>query len=391
MTKTQSTFVSAETQLVWDRVAQTCNNPLGLTEEIVQQSLEECPPVDYQGSTHIGRYLIPRSFVRYNLTDQPRDKGNETDHVNDLVNNFETIGYRVSSLPPIVSFDDGDNSAAKLKALSGFNRSEALDRVGQDLYVFDLYDFESKYWEIVARNQSNHHSNPQLSQKWTDYQKEVCNAVEEGIISATSADIDKFVDLIAADKTSKTRLKIKKSCYNTCQVFPNFRTYNSLGAGKNTLNGFIKNNGFAKQGVEGRTDEELKKQGYIVYCAGNGDNKSTWMRAIYHGTRLGLPVWIFGYATNRVDDLQKFREEYIEEFNELKSVLLQFAFNTTEEGEVSSIDEETFPVKLAGFLAQYVKPNPQDKGRPTEEGLVDVYGNRIKFDFDGDCLTLSQP
>jgi hypothetical protein len=391
MSKTQNAFVSAETQLVWDRVAQTCNNPLGLTEEIVQESLEVCPPIEYQGSTHIGRYLIPRSFVRYDIVDQPRDKGNEPDHVNDLVNNFETIGYRVDSYPPIASFDDADSSASKLKASSGFNRGEALDRIGQDLYVFDLYKFESKYWEIVARNQSNHHSNPQLSQKWTDYQKEVCNAVDAGVIPSTSVEIDRFVDLIAADKTAKVRRRIKDSCYNTCQVFPNFRTYNSSGHGKNTLNGFVKNNGFAKQGVEGRSDEELKAQGYIVYCAGNGDNKSTWMRAIYHGTRLGLPIWIFGYASNRVDDLQEFREEYIEEFNELKSVLLQFAFNTVEDGEISSIDEDSFPVKLAGFLPQYVKPNPEDKGRPTEKGLVDMYGNEIKFDPDGDCLTLSQP
>lgn len=391
MSKVQIPFLPADVELVWNKVAQTCNNPLGLTEEIVQESLEVCPPREYQGAKHVGRYLIPRTFVRYDLEEQPRDKGNETDHVNDLVNNFETVGYLMTAYPPIVSFDDADTSKAKLKASSGYNRNEALDRIGQDLYVYDLYEFEGKYWEIVARNQSNHHSNPQLSQKWTDYQKEVVNAVDAGIIPATADEIDKFVDLIAADKTAKTRKKIKNSCYNSCSVFPNFRTYNSLGNGKNTLNGFINGNGFEKQGVEGRTDAELKKQGYIVYCAGNGDNKSTWMRAVYHGTRLNIPVWVVGYATNRVDNLQKFREEYIEEFNELKAVLLQFAFNTVEEGEISSIDEESFPVKLAGFLPQYVKPNSNDKGRPTESGLVDMYGNTIKFDSDGDCLTLSQP
>ena len=115
------------------------------------------------------------------------------------------------------------------------------------------------------------------------------------------------------------------------------------------------------------------------------------MRALYHGTRLSLPVWIFGYAPNRVDDLKKYREDFIVDFNELKEVMIQFAFNTVEEGQESVIDEDNFPVKLAGFLPQYVKPNPEDLGRPTELGLVDVNGNRIKFDPDGDCLTLTQP
>jgi hypothetical protein len=387
----QIPFIPSETQLVWDRMAQTCNNPLGLTEEILQQSLEVCPSHEYQGSEYIGRYLIPRSFVRYDQEEQPRDKSNDADHVNNLVNNFETIGYRLDAQPPITCFDANDVSNTKLKGIAGYNRGEALDRIGQELYIFDVYKFESRYWEIVARNQSNHHSNPQLSQSIQDYIKEVCNAVENNVIPGDANAISDFVDLIATDKTAKARKKIKVTCFNNCQVFPNFRTYNSVGAGQNTLNGFIKQNGFAKQGVEGRTDKELKAQGYITYCAGNGDNKSSWMRALYHGTRLGLPVWIFGYAANRVDNLEKFRAEYINDFNELKQVMLEFAFSIADGGEQSSIDEDAFCVKLAGFLPQYVKPNPQDKGRPTENNLVDVYGNSIRFDPDGDCLTLSQP
>jgi hypothetical protein len=48
-------------------------------------------------------------------------------------------------------------------------------------------------------------------------------------------------------------------------------------------------------------------------------------------------------------------------------------------------------VKLAGFMGQYTKPNPNANGRPTEEGLVDMYGEKVKFDPDGNCLTLTQP
>ena len=374
--------------MVWDKAAQTCANPLELTQETIDQSLVAVPPIEHEGAKWLGRYLIPRQFIRYDVEEQPRDKSNDTDHVNDLVNNFEAYKYRIDAQPPVVGADNADLNPAKKKGISGYHRNQALDRFCQELYIFDVYDFDSVYWEIVARNVTNHHCNPQMSQTLQDYIKEVCGAVNREIIPNTADAIDAFVDLIATDKTSKARKRIKVSCYNNCQVFPNFRTYNSTGAGKNTLNGFIKENGFAKQGVEGRDDKELIAQGYITYCAGNGDNKSTWMRALYHGTRLNLPVWIFGYAANRVDDLKKFREDFIEEFNELKEVMIQFAFNTVEEGQESVIDEDVFPVKLAGFLSQYVKPNPEDLGRPTELGLVDVNGNRIKFDPDGDCLTL---
>jgi len=133
----------------------------------------------------------------------------------------------------------------------------------------------------------------------------------------------------------------------------------------------------------------LIKQGYIIYCSGEGDNKATWGRAITHATRLGIPVWFIGYSNKRVVDLEKFRENYIKDFNEQKELFIQFAKNVlAEDGEYS---EEDFPVKLAGFMGQYVKPNPMDQGRPTEYGLVDMYGKSIKLDPDGECLTLTQP
>lgn len=386
-----STQVSAETISTWEKALTICQNPLGLDDNLLEESLEVCPPIAYPHATHLGRYLIPNAYVRYDEQQQPRDKNNDADHVNDLVNNFEAIGYRIDAQPPIVCFDDKDNNQVKLRAQSGYNRSEALQRIGQDCFFYDIYSYESMYWEVVARNKSNHHSNPQLSQKWTDYQKEVVNAVDSELIPREKDAIDEFVDLIAADKTSKTRNRIKKACYNSCDVFPNFRTYNSVGHGKNTLNGFIQKHGFAPQGINGRTDEELQNQGYIVYCAGEGNGKASWARGIVNATRLGIPTWVIGYSTNRVSDLQEFRENWIEQFNETKELFLCFAENITGTTINGDIDEKNFPVKLAGFMAQYMKPNAEHQGKPTECGLVDVFGNSIEFDPEGDCLTLTQP
>ena len=56
----QTSGVSADTLMVWAKLLPTCNNPLGLTEEMVQESLKTCPPTDYKGATHLGRHLVPR-------------------------------------------------------------------------------------------------------------------------------------------------------------------------------------------------------------------------------------------------------------------------------------------------------------------------------------------
>jgi hypothetical protein len=387
--QTQTNYVSAEVLLMWQKVLLSCNNPLGLTEEMVEKSLETAPPKKYPGATFLGRHIIPRQYVRYDESEQPRDKNNESEHVNNLTNNFNTVGYRMDAQPPIVCFDSQSTSIFALKAQAGFNRDGALNNLGQECYIFDIYDYEDDYAEVVARNMSNHHSNPQLDQKIPDYVKEVVNAKERGLIDNTQSAIDSFVDIIAADRTPQQRGKIKKSSYSRCEVFSNFRTYNSTGHGKNTLNGFISSNGLAKQGIENRTAKDIKKQGYIVYCSGKGNNKSVWMRSITNSVKYGVPVYVIGYSQERVDDLDTFREKFIEDWNDQKEILVKFAESLFE--DCGEFDESRIQVKLAGFMAQYIKPDPNDKGRPTEQNMVDMYGKTIKFDKNADCLTLIQP
>lgn len=374
---------------MWDKVLLTCSNPLGLNEEILQESFKSAPPKDYPGATFMGRYIIPRQFVRYDEAEQPRDKNNDSEHVNNLINNFNTVGYRKDAQPPIACFDSQSTSIYALKAQAGFNRDGALNNLGQDCYIFDIYNYEDEYAEVVARNMSNHHSNPQLEQKIPDYVKEVVNAKERGLIENTKAAIDAFVDIIAADRTSNQRTRIKKSSYSQCEVFSNFRTYNSTGHSKNTLNGFISNNGLAKQGIENRTAEEIKKQGYIIYCSGSGNNKSVWARAISNSVKFEVPVWVVGYSQNRVEDLEKFRNDFITDWNDQKEIWVKFAMSIFD--DCGELNESCIQVKLAGFMAQYIKPDPNDKGRPTEQNVVDVFGNTIKFNAKGDCLTLTQP
>lgn len=381
--------VSVETESMWAKMLTKCSNPLGLTQEMVEASKEACPPIEYKNAKYLGRYLVPRSILRYNDEEQPRDKNNDQDHVNKLKNDFEVNGYNINCPPPICCFDYENNNDFSLKGQSGYNRNEVYTHMGQQMIIVDIYEYESRLWEIVARNQSNHHANPCLVQTKNDYIKEVCNAVDSEIIESTADAVKNFVDLIAKDKTDKIRNQIKVACYNNCSVFPNFRTYSSSGSVKsqNSLKGFLRSYGLPAAGIEGRSDEELEEQGYILYCAGNGGNKATWMRGIVHGIQLGIPVWIIGYAPVRKEDLKEFRESWIEEFEELKETTIQFAATILGDCDSSDFEEDNFPVKVAGFLPQYIKPNPKDGGTPTEKGLVDVNGTPIVFDPDGDCLT----
>ena len=64
--------------MVWAKLISTCNNPLGLTEEMLQESLKVCPPREYGGAKHIERCLVPRTVLRYNEEEQPRDKNNDS-------------------------------------------------------------------------------------------------------------------------------------------------------------------------------------------------------------------------------------------------------------------------------------------------------------------------
>tara|TARA_R100000030_G_scaffold26369_1_gene19230 strand:+ start:149 stop:1336 length:1188 start_codon:yes stop_codon:yes gene_type:complete len=382
----QQRMVPVSTEMAWAKIAKTCSNPFGLTDTTVQDSLESCPPIEYEGGIFLGRYIIPDTFVRYNPEDQPRDKSNDIDHVNDLKNSYEVQGYLTDAHPPIASLDDESIDPNHLRGQSGFNRKEARVKFGQELAIYDVYEWDSPYWELVARNTSNHHQNPQLSQTKNDYLKVVVSAVAAKIIPADPDAIDKFVDKIATDKTSKIRLWIKKNAYNNCGVYPNFRTYSSTGKGKNTLTGFMQSQGYPKQGIEGREDKDIQEQGCITYCSGEGDNLRAWARGIQYGTNKDVTVWVFGYAPNRVPDLKKFRQNWIKDFNDMKQTFITFASNIAGDGETVLLDEEDFPVRFAGFLPQYVKPSAEDQGKPTEHTLVDIDGNKIKFDPDGDCL-----
>ena len=382
------------------------NNPLELNADVLDKSLAECPPPHLvnkewqekigENALYRGRFHIPNIFVEYDFDNQPRAKSNEQDHICELGNSYRVKKYRIDSQPPIGKLS-GHLNPFRVDGLSGFHRYGAQANIGQRSYFYDLYDFTSPYWESVARNITNHHLDPALSQNKHDLLKETINAVENSIIEKNPDAINNLVELIAADKPSEIRKWIKDKAYNGAGVYPQFRTFGSKGSGQHTLKYCVETElGFPKMGHDGRSEEEMKTQGYIVYTGNCGDVLRGWGSGIYRSKKYRIPAWIIGYSATRVDNLQEFRENFIEQFLAYKEGMIKFAYDLfCEDGEcekdmeeiLGMIDQDQFPIKLAGFLPQYRKPDPKSEGRPTEIGLVDVYGQTLTFDPKGKCLT----
>ena len=404
--------------------SKTNGNPLELDGDKLERTKELAPPIHKttqwkkagipeEAYRYDGRYLVPFSKVSYGLNVQPRQKSNEVEQVNQLIEDYEVYGYREDKPVPIATnvSDEVDTDPYRVKALSSFHRRSACGNLKpeQKCYYYDLYSFSSPYWEAVAKSVTNHHGAPQLTQKWTDYKSEVVAACDSGIIQKNEQEISKFVDRIAADKPSDIRKRIKAHSFREAGIYPSFTTFNSKGSGVGTIQYFVKHNlGLPPMGFEGRTDEEIQKQGYIHYSASCGDVLRGWSGGIKQAMIHNIPVWLFGYSTDRVDDLVAFREKFIEVFVGYKEKQLMWCYRQarswvpddaleeydalTVDKIVEMVDQDRFNIKLGGFYAQHTSRNANDGGRPTEVGLVDVYGKTLNFDpLKSKCLTLSQP
>tara|TARA_R110002153_G_scaffold19016_1_gene65630 strand:- start:79 stop:1263 length:1185 start_codon:yes stop_codon:yes gene_type:complete len=383
--------VPLQTVAEWDRIRNGQLNPLNLDESVLEKSLELSPPTKFTGGYHLGRYLIPFSCISFDEDAQSRDKQTDTNHVDSIVNRYELMSYALDAQPMMGTLQNG--SETQVDGFAGYHRDGACDTFGQKFYIVDIYEFDTPLDRRVARNRSNHHKDVALTQKINDYVKEIVNAAKVGEILKTETAVSDLAWALAEGDKTKKQIEdsiIPKAIQLLGSVYADFRTYSSMTgkkAGKYTLQKFMVNRGYAAQGVQHRTDEQLIAQGYISYCAAEGDNKATWARAIAHGQRLGIPVWVFGYASTRKSDLKDFRDGWIKDFKEMKSIFVDFAFGITDASQGEGVDESVFWCKFAGFLPQHVKPNATKGGRPTEVGLVNEDGKKVVFDPEGKCLT----
>ena len=418
--------IPVEIDLEWVKDLRGTENTLELDEDLLDKSLDPSqggvlPPhlgndewKNFIGdnATFLGRYQIPNKNISFNADEvQPRAKPLDHDHRLDLKISFNAQGYKLDAPCPVAT-TTADLNKFTVKGLSGFHRYSVLtdkdtgiNAVRQDSYFYDLYKFDTPLYEVIARNITNHHNNPAKSLTKKDLVKEVSNAIEANLIERDVVAIEQFVNAIASDKPAYWRNDIAKLGFAKAGVTPQFRSYSTKGDNKFTLSYAIQNeHNLVRMGVEGRSDEELLSQGYILFCAHRGDAVGAWLKGIYRAGQLGLPIWFIGYAANLEDNLEEFRSEWIEEFVTCKENVITFAYNLFHDDDketfeiIDKLDEDKFQIRLGGFMPQHSKVDPKSGGAPTERGIVDMYGNTIVFDPTGektgmmsDCLTLTQP
>ena len=418
--------IPLEIDLAWSKDLQGIDNILELDENVLYVSVDPTdggvlPPhlgnPEWKRSigdnaTFLGRYQIPNQYVSFNAEEvQPRAKALDHDHRLDLKISYNAQGYKLDAPCPVATTTK-DLNRYKVKGLSGFHRysvftdkDTGLNAVRQGSYFYDLYDFDTPLYEVIARNITNHHNNPAKSLTKQDLIKEVTNAIEAKIIEREVESIEAFVDAIASDKPAYWRNDIAKLGFAKAGVTPQFRSYSTKGDNQFTLSYAVeKEHNLVRMGVENRSDEELLSQGYILFAAHRGDAVGAWLKGIYRSGQLNLPIWILGYAATLEDDLEEFRSGWIEEFVKCKENVIAFAYNLFHDDNkeiveiIDGIDEDKFQIRLGGFLPQHAQVDPKAGGSPTERGIVDVYGNTIVFDPTGektgtmsDCLTLTQP
>tara|TARA_Y100000817_G_C16837884_1_gene536602 strand:+ start:420 stop:1613 length:1194 start_codon:yes stop_codon:yes gene_type:complete len=374
---------------VWAKQLQNASNPLKLTEELKDEIVKEYPAQEVEGAVYLGTYLIPRSYVQYEKGKQSRDKSVIQLNKQNISFGFKTYGILRDKERPMVSWNPQDGFAT-VEGIVGYHRDDVFDDLNQDFYMYDVYDFSKSktpaYDKEVKKSISNHHKDAFMTQTKHDYIKVVVNAVGRNIISKDK--IPNFVDDIC-DKSKKVKETIVKEASAGLGIYADFRTYSSSKEKDrpNTLNTFLAEQDIVKQGIADREPEEINSQGYISYVAYEGDGVTSWARGIMNGIKYGVPVYIFGYAPNRVSDLLKFRKEWIEEFQVSKNYFLNFAETIIKDSSQLEINEDSFPVKIGGFYPHYIKPDGVKKGRETEYGIVDMHGNTIEFKKTNKCLT----
>ena len=112
--------VPLQTVAEWYRIRNGQFNPLNLDETVLLDTLELVPPKEFEGGHWLGRYLVPLELIVFNPEDQPRDKSNDVNHVTDLTNRYELMGYAKDAQPMMGTMASGSDHV--VVGFAGFHR-----------------------------------------------------------------------------------------------------------------------------------------------------------------------------------------------------------------------------------------------------------------------------
>ena len=189
-----------------------------------------------------------------------------------------------------------------------------------------------------------------------------------------------LIDDLADDKTKATRANIFKKFRQHVSTSSTIRNYHTQG-GSNSTEEFAQKYNLPYEG-----DGAYSSTGKLGYLTGIKTPKTALFDAKnrsmeYDGQEVEIYAWIKDNP-KEAPAIYKQREDWIKKFNEfIKNDCEFIQYIVKKCGYDIPLTEliANHPVKFKGFMAQDISPDPYNGGKPKEEGIVDVHGNKIKL------------
>lgn len=339
----------------------------------IPKSLKEYPPTYPKGVNFKGRVEIERSSVDYREDGNMREKHIIWSEIPPIKDSFIVNGWAHSEKVPTIK-KDPDNDKRYI-GLSGFHRNAAAEQLGIEVMMYDVLTFDSPLDELKWATVSNHRTSFGLANTKDDIVKQTIRAIEEKMINSDVSEIRNLIAILAADKTQQAQKDIlKKVTARTNNIGATILSYHTKGGAFSTQE-FAEKFNIPCGGTE--RYEQTKRIGYI-----SGILPKT---SLYDGkilaAELGIDIDMYFWIENpKPGELHKQRKEFTKRFNEfIEADCLTMQHIAKQSGV--DIDLKTLiknhPMKLRGFLAQDISPDPFNGGKPKEYGVVDMNGNHV--------------
>lgn len=340
----------------------------------IAKSLREYPVNYPRGVNFQHRIEIDRSLVDYREDGNMREKHIIWSEIPRIKDSFIVHGWVHSEKVPTVKLDTDNNK--RYIGLSGFHRNAAAEQLGIEKMMYDVLTFDSPLDELKWATTSNHTISFGLANTKDDIVKQTIRAIQEKMITPNVQDIKDLISILAADKTQQAQKDIlNKVTARTNNIGATILSYHTKGGAFSTQE-FAEKYNIPCGGTQRFT--QTKRIGYISGILPKTSLFDGKQLAAEHGIEIDMYFWI---ENPKPAELHKQRKELTKRFNEfIESDCLSMQHIASLSG--LQVDLKTLiknhPMKLRGFLAQDISPNPFDGGKPKEQGVVDISGNHIK-------------
>lgn len=347
----------------------------------VEDSKLKCPPEKLykKGVNFKKRVVLKRGkngVVTYPEQLNPRVLHVMTDKIPELRDSFSVNGFDNINPPPTIKVDP--NNPNRFIGLSGYHRDAAAEQVGWDTMIYDIVEFDSPLDERKHRSGTNKHRFPSIPNTQDDIVKQVKEAITCKEIENTDIEVKKLISELADDKTAAVQKNIFKKFREHVSSSSTIRTYHTQGGSNSTEEFALKHN------LPYGGDKNYASSGKLGYLTGIKTPKTSLFDAKnlsmeYNGANVQICSWIKDNP-KEAPAIYKQREEWKNKFDEFIKEDCEFIKYIAKKcGYDIPLNKlvENHPVKFKGFMAQDISPNPIDNGNPKEQGLVDMFGNKL--------------